>query len=101
VESGSTETPVGWVYRAEDSHPPTPVAYVPPAASAQRSPEEPRPEHPQVHQAETRPSSENPFLMVGKGFFLIGLGTVEFMSRTAVQMMVAPIRFARWMMISE
>ncbi len=79
AETAAPEAPVGWVYRANEASP---------AASAPQ----PRPQTP-TPEASTAP--ENPLLMVGVGIFLIGIGTLEFMSRATYGMLVMPIRFAK------
>ena len=80
VETAPQETPVGWVYRANDVLPAPTSAPLP---QAQSKPVE----------AGTSPG--NPFLMVGAGLFLIGIGTLDFMSRAAYGMIVTSARFAK------
>ncbi len=71
-ETGAQESPVGWVYRADEVSPPPP------------------PPSPQ-----TGTSEDNPVLMVGVGLFLIGIGTLEFVSRAVFGMIAMPARFAK------
>jgi len=79
VETGHTEASVGWVYRANDVAP-TPAA---------------PPSKPQTKSIGTGNSPENPVLMVGAGLFLIGIGTLDLMSRAVYGMIVMPARFAK------
>ena len=95
VETSASEAPVGWVYRAEEA---APVVQVPLAAAPVHPAVAPRP----VERSKTKKSSpENPFLTVGKGLFRIGFDTVGFVSRTALGLMVAPVRLAKWMLTSH
>ena len=68
--TGPQETPVGWVYRANEVSPAPP-------------------------QPQTGSSPDNPVLMVGVGFFLIGLGALEFLSRATHGIIMMPARFAK------
>jgi hypothetical protein len=109
VEAGGSEAPVGWVYRAEDA--PSTVAAV------QESPprqvpgiEAPRPQH-RVHEPppeeqgsavfETIASFGTSFLLVGAGFCLIGLGTVDFTARAAIGMITLPMRLVKGILTSR
>jgi hypothetical protein len=74
------------VYRAEEAAPPPHPIEEPPG---------------QVKAAETRVSEDNPVLMVGKGFFLIGLGTLEIAAWTARGLIFVPMRFAKRMLIPD
>jgi hypothetical protein len=78
VEAGPQEAPVGWVYRANEVSP---------------APAPPQP--PQIKNIETGSSPGNPLLMVGAGLFLIGIGTLDLVSRAAHGVIVTPIRFAK------
>jgi len=85
VETGPSEAPVGWVYRASEVSP-TPT---------------PAPPQLQHKSTESSTSPDNPFLMVGVGLFRIGIGTLGLMSRAAYGMMVFPIRLAKAMLSSD
>ncbi len=80
---------MGWVYRAEET--PVAPAIAPDPGSYQR-------ESSEYHRkgSETADTSDNAFLMVGKGLFLVGMGTINIVSG----IMMAPLKFA-WTLISE
>jgi len=69
VEAGPQETPVGWVYREENTDNAEDVA---------------RP----------RRSPETPIEMVAKGLVLVGVGTVGVLSLAAFGLITAPLRLA-------
>lgn len=78
VETAPPEASIGWVYRAEEIAQP-------------------------AHQSEshgTDASPRNPFMMVGEGLFLIGLGTVKLVYRAATGLAALPMRLAG-MLISD
>lgn len=71
-----------WVYRAD----PVETPHIEPVA--------PPPPQPRISSAETSTSSDNPFLMVGEGLFLISLGTMKLAWYAARGLIVAPVRLA-------
>ena len=82
VETTAAEPAVGWVYRAEEEEPAPPVSG-------------PRIERSAPVSVSTQPkkvSTRNPFVMVGEGLFLVGLGTMTIVLRAASEFVVAPVR---------
>ncbi len=95
AESGVAEVSaaVGWVYRADEPAPP--VHSNVPAAFHLIT------EAPPVIQDAEHDFRDNPLLTVGMGFYLIGLGTVNFVSLAVHGFFVAPLRFAQGLLTSD
>lgn len=74
AEPALQEPSVGWVYRAESEK----VSAVSPGNAA----------------APVVENMTNPFVMVGEGFFLVGLGAVALMATAVRGLIGVPIRFA-------
>ena len=73
------ETPAGWVYRGE-----------PEKREAEQTPEPPK----QAAVPEPSETPRNPYLMVGEGLVLIGMGSMILTYRAAMGMMTMPMRLA-------
>lgn len=78
VEPAAPEVSAAWAYRADPVETPAPLPATAPPPPA----------------AETSTSSDNPFLMVGEGLFLISLGTIKLAWYAACGLVVAPMRLA-------
>jgi len=73
VETGLSQAPVGWVYRADE-------APVPPQVTSAPAEESVKP---------------SPFLVAGMGMFFISVGTLGLVSLAALGLFAAPMRMAR------
>ena len=85
VEAAAPEPSVGWVYRAEAEATPAPAIAAP--ATQTLYPRE-------APAAPPEKSSPNPFLMIGEGLYLVGLGSVTLMYRATSELIGMPMRLA-------
>ena len=84
AETGSPETPVGWVYRA-DAVP----AAAPSAGTAHPPPAAPR--------AVEGSGKTNPLLVAGMGLVFVAVGSMGLVSAVALGLFAAPIKMAAGM----
>jgi hypothetical protein len=85
AEAGSSEAPVGWVYRMDE------VAAIAPARSAETAPISAA-----SHAAE-EVGKTNPLVFAGMGLFFAAVGSIGLVSVVALGLIAAPIKMATGM----
>jgi hypothetical protein len=104
VTAAPPEAAVGWVYRAEEAEkavPIPPAPQPPPVSYPVVSYSPPAMPPTEREQPAVGASAGNPFLMVARGLFLVGLGSLNIAAIAAQGMIMTPLRLAKWMLASD
>ncbi len=92
AEAGSSEAPVGWVYREEEAAAPVPIKVATTAAAPVASV---APVLTIVPRLAEDSATHHPLVIVGVGMVFIGVGSVGVVSLAALETIAIPIRMAR------